>query len=79
MQKEGIKSYNHLNEVILLILEETGTWMAAREINDRILNRYTTGKVRINGVKIAKRLRGRDNVKVRYGKDGLCYYKYVEE
>lgn len=50
--------------------------MAAREIYDVIMNNYSTGKIRLNGVKIAKRLKGREEISVRQGKDGLCYYRY---
>lgn len=76
---EGIKSYKHLNKVIIQVLAEQDREMAAREIFDYISNHYKTNKVRINSVRIAKRLRGRDNVQVRYGKDGLCYYRYVKK
>ena len=74
----GIKSYKHLNEVILEILMEGGREMTAREIHYIVLDRYSTQKVRINGVKIAKRLKGQEHVQVRYGTDGLCHYLYVE-
>jgi hypothetical protein len=85
---QGITSYKHLNEVILDVLKvrykdnldnERKQEMAAREIQDRIVSNYKTDKVRINGVKIAKRLKGRDNVSIRYGKDGLCYYRYCPD
>jgi hypothetical protein len=75
---EGIRSYKHLNEVIVIVLKNNSEReMTAREIHHHILNRYNTGKVRINGVKIAKRLRGRDHVSIRHGKDGLCHYQYI--
>lgn len=74
---QGIKSYKHLNEIIVTILEESEREMTAREIHHIVLNRYNTSKIRINGVKIAKRLRGRENVDIRRGKDGLCHYKFV--
>lgn len=76
---QGIKSYKHLNEVIVIILKESEREMAAREIYDYIITHYKTDKVRLNGVKIAKRLRGKKNVEIRYGKDGLCHYIYKEE
>lgn len=76
-KKPGIKGYKHLNEVIIEILEEKEREMTAREIHYIILDRYSTDKVRINGVKIAKRLKGRENVKIRNGTDGLCHYLYV--
>jgi hypothetical protein len=74
----GIRSYKHLNEVILEVLMEGEREMTAREIHYIILDRYSTDKVRINGVKIAKRLKGQKNVQVRYGTDGLCHYFYAE-
>ena len=52
--------------------------MIAREIQYKIVNNYKTDKVRINGVKIAKRLKGRENIAVRHGANGLCYYRYFE-
>lgn len=75
---EGIRSYKHLNEIIVNVLKANcEREMTAKEIHHYILNRYNTGKVRINGVKIAKRLRGREHVEIRHCKDGLCHYKYV--
>lgn len=82
----GITSYKHLNEVIfnaLVIRYEKNKdreierhEMTARSIQDWIVTHYKTDKVRINGVKIAKRLKGVAHVVVRHGKDGLCYYRY---
>lgn len=73
---QGITSYKHLNEVIIMILKEDGGEMYAHEINDLILKRYRVGKVRINPLKIAKRLVGIPEVEVSYGGKGLFVYRY---
>lgn len=73
---DGITSYKHLNEIILTILRNSDREMTACEINDIILNNYKVSKVRINPLKIAKRLRGVDTVDAQYGKKGLFLYKY---
>lgn len=76
---KGIRSYAQLNEIIVDILKEYDREMAAREICDIVITRFDPSKVRVNPVKVAKRLRGRENVTVRHSKDGLCYYRYVEK
>ncbi|MDP3065487.1 MAG: hypothetical protein Q8N08_02015 [Methanobacteriaceae archaeon] len=50
--------------------------MTAHQINDAIITRYKIGKVRINPLRIAKRLTGNESIEATYGKKGLFVYKY---
>jgi hypothetical protein len=72
----GIRSYNHLNEVILQILKDNNRAMTAPEIYNIIVRDYSVNKIRINPLKVAKRIRYFDNIEYSKGEKGLMLYRY---
>ncbi len=72
----GITSYSHLDKVIIDYLKKQSESVSARQIYDFVTRDYSTNKVRINVLKIAKRLQKNKNVKVVKRKKGICYYQY---
>ena len=69
--KPGIKSYNHLNEIIVELIKESGRELSASQINDMILNRYRVGKIHMSARSISKRLRGVDEIECTVGRPYL--------
>lgn len=74
---EGIQSYAHLNEIIIQIIKESDSEITASQINDIILSKYKVGKVRINPIKIAKRIPGNVNIVSRLNKKGVLTYRHI--
>lgn len=74
---EGIQSYAHLNEIIIQIIKESDNGVTASQINDIILSKYKVGKVRINPIRIAKRIPGNVNIVSRLNKKGVLTYRHI--
>jgi hypothetical protein len=74
---EGIQSYAHLNEIIIQIIKESDSEITASQINDIILSKYKVGKVRINPIRIAKRIPGNVNIVSRLNKKGVLTYRHI--
>jgi hypothetical protein len=74
---KGIVSYKHLNQIIIEVLKNTDDELTAAEINDIILNKYKVGKIRVNPLRIAKRIKGNKNIESRYGPKGLFVYRHL--
>ena len=74
---EGIQSYAHLNEIIIQIIKESDSEITASQINDIILSKSKVGKVRINPIRIAKRIPGNVNIVSRLNKKGVLTYRHI--
>lgn len=76
MDKPGIKSYKHLNEVIIEVLKNSEKALSAAQIANTIEDHYKTKKVFVKSLSIAKRCQGHPNVK-REKKPRGYVYSYV--
>lgn len=74
---DGIRSYKHLNQIILEIVKESKKDIRASEINSMIMSRYKTDKIRVNPLKIGKRLQTMSEIESEYRPEGIHYYRYV--
>lgn len=73
----GIRSYKHLNKILVDVLRIADRPMTAKEIEDYIINHYKTKKVNLSSILIAKRLQFLPHVE-RVGKHkGAHVYKFV--
>lgn len=74
----GITSYDHLDELLLEYMKNIDKEVTAKDIYEHITKTYKTNKIRLNVLKIAKRLKRYKEIKIIYRKRGICYYIYQE-
>ena len=78
MSKEGIKSYKHLNTIIIDILKKSSCPMSAAQIANVIEDNYKTKKIFVKSLSIAKRCQGVKQIK-RSKKSRGHYIYWIED